>query len=157
MTAPQPGSGAAGPAPLPDGEPGAPHPVIPILRVEHVGIRVTDGPRAEAFYERFGFRVTFRGGTEPVVILCNDTGVEINLIVNANQGTAPSNILMDVPEKHAGYTHVALGVASIDDTVAELGRLGIEITGGPVRLGAGISLFVRDPDRNVLELRMTDG
>jgi len=75
------------------------------------------------------------------------------LIVNANQGPALTNLLMDVPEKHPGYTHVALGVESIEETVAELGRLGITITGGPTKLGDRRSLFARDPDRNVIELR----
>ena len=60
----------------------------------------------------------------------------------------------DVPEKLTGYTHVALPlIASADDTVAELARLGIPLSGGPVKLGAGVSMFIRDPDRNVVELR----
>jgi lactoylglutathione lyase len=129
--------------------------MIAIYGVEHIGIRVTDSARSEAFYRLLGFETTFRGGPEPVVIMRNERGVEINLIVNANQGAAPTNVLMDVSEKHPGYTHMALGVASIDETVAELGRLGVAITGGPTKLGDRRSLFVRDPDRNVVELRET--
>jgi len=41
----------------------------------------------------------------------------------------------------------------MDRTVEELKALGIEITEGPVRLGSGMSVFIRDPDRNVIELR----
>jgi lactoylglutathione lyase len=129
--------------------------MITIHGIEHIGIRVTDAPRSEAFYALFGFETTFRGGPEPVVVMTNGKGVEINLIVNANQGPSPTNLLMDVPEKHPGYTHVALGITSMDETVAELGRLGIAITGGPIQLGPKRSLFVRDPDRNVVELRET--
>jgi len=129
--------------------------MIAIRGVEHIGIRVTDASRSEGFYRLFGFEVTFRGGPEPVVVMRNERGVEINLIVNANQGPTPANLLMDVPDKHPGYTHVALGVESIEETVAELGRLGITITGGPTKLGDRRSLFVRDPDRNVIELRET--
>jgi len=44
-----------------------------------------------------------------VLILKNPAGVELNLIVNA---TTEVNLLMDVPEKHPGWTHVALAVAT---------------------------------------------
>lgn len=129
--------------------------MISIEAVEHIGIRVTDAARSEAFYALLGFQPTFRGGKEPVVVLKNSRGVEINLICNGDARAEVVNVLMDVPEKHPGYTHVALGVASMDETVAELGRLGIAITGGPMKLGEGVSLFVRDPDRNVIELRVS--
>jgi lactoylglutathione lyase len=125
-----------------------------ISAVSHVGIRVLDAERSEAFYAKLGFRVLARHGRDSVVILANDAGVEINLIVNAVPDHDGTNVLMDenLP-KRAGYTHVAFAVDSIEDTVNKLGELGIAISGGPERLGPGISLFVRDPDRNVLELR----
>ncbi len=126
--------------------------MIRVRNVDHIGIRVANRARSEAFYAHLGFAFVFIGGTEPVVVLSNGDGVEINLIVNAVAHSAP-NVLMDVAEKHAGYTHVALGVDSMEETVAELGRLGIAITDGPVKLGDRRSLFVRDPDRNVIELR----
>jgi lactoylglutathione lyase len=63
---------------------------------------------------------------------------------------------MDVPEKHAGYTHVALRVLSLEATQAELSRAGILLSGKAVRLGNGTPMFVRDPDRNVIELRERD-
>jgi len=126
------------------------------MRIEsfhHIGIRVTDEGRAVEFYERFGFKVVYRDAHDPVLILQNDDGVELNLVVNAASDFDGKNRLMDVPVKVPGYTHVALRVASIEQTVEELGRLGIPITEGPRRLGPGISVFVRDPDANVLELR----
>ncbi len=127
--------------------------MIEIERVNHIGIRVADADRAVAFYRHFGFEKTYEGGPEPVVILDNGDGVEINLIVNADDMNDGRNVLMDVDAKYPGYTHVALQVASAEQTVAALAELGIEITEGPVRFGDGISLFIRDPDRNVLELR----
>ena len=130
-----------------------PAPVIEIQQVDHIGIRVTNEALTLAFYKQLGFDVTFRADEAQVVIVTNAQGVEINFIVNGNEPPAGKNVLMDVVAKHPGYTHVALRVASIDKTVAELNTLGIPITEGPVRLGSGVSLFIRDPDRNVIELR----
>ena len=43
--------------------------------------------------------------------------------------------------------------AAIDETVAALEEMGIAITGGPARFSDDmVSLFIRDPDRNVIEL-----
>lgn len=124
-----------------------------IEAVHHIGIRVTDEQRAVGFYERFGFNVVYRDQHDPVLILTNDAGVELNLIVNAAVPFDNKNRLMDVAEKFPGYTHVALRVASIEEAEKQLKEWGIPITEGPRRLGPGVSLFVRDPDANVLELR----
>lgn len=123
-----------------------------IESVHHIGIRVTDGQRAVAFYEQLGFRVVYRDAKDPVVVLKTDSGVELNLIVNAPAFDG-KNRLMDVPEKFPGFTHVALRVASIDDAARWAQGAGLTITEGPKRLGDGISLFFRDPDANVIELR----
>jgi lactoylglutathione lyase len=124
-----------------------------IVGVHHVGIRVTDERRSVAFYALFGFAVVYRDQHDPVVILQNGAGVEINLIVNAAVPFDGKNRLLDVPEKFPGYTHVALRVTSMDDTQKDLQSWGIAVTEGPRQLGPGVSLFVRDPDANVLELR----
>ncbi len=62
------------------------------------------------------------------------------------------NILMDVPEKHPGYTHLALHVKDIKSIEAKLNGLGVKISGGPITLPeGGVMLFIRDRDRNVIE------
>ena len=130
-------------------------PSIPIERVDHIGIRVRNLDRALAFYRVFGFDMVRRAEGDDVAIIRNESGVEFNLVFNASAGDPSANILMDVPEKLPGYTHIALRVASIPATIAALNANDIAITQGPVAFGEAVhvSVFIRDPDRNVIELR----
>src|SRR5690348_2958114 len=122
---------------------------VAIERVDHIGIRVRDLDRALAFYRVLGFTLAHRAVGDDVAIVRNEHGVELNLIFNADAGDPDSNLLMDVPDKFAGYTHMALRVASIPATMAALSANNIAITQGPVSFGQSgqVSLFVRDPDR----------
>lgn len=131
---------------------------IAIERVDHIGVRVRDLDRALAFYKILGFTLLRRAAGDDVAIVRNDRDVELNLVFNANAGDPGSNILMDVPEKFPGYTHIALRVGSIAETIAVLNANDIAITQGPVSFGQDghISVFIRDPDRNVIELRGRD-
>lgn len=126
---------------------------LDILAFDHVGIRVADAARAEAFYAKLGFEPISRHEEGRVVILRNARGLEINLIVNADPAFEGTNVLMDGPPKRAGYTHIALQIGAVEGTLEALQAHGIEISEGPVPLGGGTSIFVRDPDRNVIELR----
>jgi lactoylglutathione lyase len=131
---------------------------VDIERVDHIGIRVRDLDRALAFYRVLGFTLARRATGDDVAIVRNPQGVEINLIFNADAGEPAENILMDIGRKYPGYTHVALRVASIPQTIAALAANRIAITQGPVQMGqaGSVSVFVRDPDRNVIELRGRD-
>jgi lactoylglutathione lyase len=133
-------------------------PTISIEQVDHIGIRVRDLDRALQFYGVLGFALLHRATGDDVAIVRNDHGVELNLIFNANAGDPGTNMLMDVPGKYPGYTHMALRVASIPATIATLKAKGIAITQGPVSFddSGQVSVFLRDPDRNVIELRGRD-
>jgi lactoylglutathione lyase len=128
---------------------------IAIERVDHIGIRVRHLERALAFYRVLGFELAHRATGDDVAIVRNEHGVELNLIFNANAGDPDANILMDIRDKFPGYTHMALRVASIPATLTALEANDIAITQGPVSFGekGHVSVFVRDPDRNVIELR----
>jgi lactoylglutathione lyase len=124
-----------------------------IRGIDHVGIRVFDLATARAFYEKLGF-VFIEGptGPEPVAIMRHPCGVVINFILNAARRPT-DNILMDMDEKHAGYTHIALQVTDLHAVQSMLDSQDIQITEGPVNFGKnyGSSLFIRDQDRNVIE------
>lgn len=127
--------------------------LVPIGGLAHVGVRVHDLERSMRFYALFGFeKIAGPVGPEPVAILLHPSGLELNLILNAPRASEP-NILMDVPEKHAGITHFALLCDDILAAKARLEAAGIALSGGPIRLGQfADAIFVRDPDRNVIEL-----
>jgi lactoylglutathione lyase len=131
---------------------------IAIERVDHIGIRVRNLDRALNFYRVLGFNLLSRAEGDDVAIVRTENGVELNLVFNANAGDPSANVLMDAPDKYPGYTHMALRVASIPSAIAALKANDIAITQGPVSFGDSgqVSVFIRDPDRNVVELRGRD-
>lgn len=124
-----------------------------IIGVDHYGIRVSDLSTARQFYENLGF-IFIEGptGPEPVAIMEHPCGIVVNFILNADR-SPQDNILMDIPERHAGYTHLAMRVTDLVEVKSSLEELNVVITEGPVNFGAkyGSSLFIRDQDRNVIE------
>jgi catechol 2,3-dioxygenase-like lactoylglutathione lyase family enzyme len=129
--------------------------MLNIEQFDHVGIRITDRERAIKFYEVLGFKIEVEVDFDSVIVMKNNNDVEINLIVNGVDLNQGKNILMDIPEKYTGFTHVALRVESIIDTLDTLAENNIIISQGPVTFGRDdhVSIFLRDPDRNTLELR----
>ncbi|MDQ6994468.1 MAG: VOC family protein [Mariprofundaceae bacterium] len=124
-----------------------------ITAIDHVGIRVFNLDLARAFYEKLGFIfITGPVGPEPVAIMRHPCGIVINFILNAVESPR-KNILMDIDEKHAGYTHIALHVTDLNAIQSTLNTLDIVITEGPIHFGEnfGSSLFIRDQDNNVIE------
>ena len=107
------------------------------------------------FYRLLGFKLEHKAANDAVAVVRNAHGVELNLVYNANADRDGKNVLMDIGEKYPGYTHVALRVSSIKAAMLVLRENGVPITQGPVSFGRDghVSVFVRDPDLNVVELR----
>ena len=127
-----------------------------ILSIDHVGIRITDRDVSRAFYQKFGFVETDYFQADQANEMETSSGVRINLIMNGaksiNKAGRANNILQDEPIKHAGITHLAMVVEDLSQLQTWLQANKIAITEGPVQLGPRrITLFIRDPDGNVLE------
>ena len=88
--------------------------MLDIKSVNHVGIRVKDKSRSVSFYESLGFEFGEDAGFDQghPVIMQHPSGVVLNLLGPAHSADG-QNILMDVPEKYPGYTHIALTVGSL--------------------------------------------
>ena len=129
--------------------------IMNISNIDHIGIRVTEKKAALDFYKMLGFQLEQEVDFDAVIIMKNKSGVEINLINNGQDISNGKNILMDVPEKYPGFTHVAFSVDSILHVMEILEKNNIPISQGPVTFGRDghVSIFVRDPDRNTIELR----
>lgn len=124
------------------------------LTLDHIGIRVSDLARAEAFYGKLGF-VRDPDEYAPAVRACglvHPSGLRIHLIYNGVPAE-DGNVLLDTAVKRPGYTHAAFIIESMADLVVWLEKEKIAITEGPVDMGHGrrTVCFIRDPDRNVLE------
>ncbi|NEQ53384.1 MAG: VOC family protein [Leptolyngbya sp. SIO3F4] len=123
-----------------------------IQKLDHIGIRVVNADRAMEFYQALGFNIIRRDEKEQVFVVKHPSGIEINLIATGDHGQAQQNILMDGARRYPGYTHYAIAVTSIKHAKVFLDSLNIAITEGPITFGDGkTSIFIRDPDLNVLE------
>ena len=126
--------------------------MLNIESVNHIGIRVSDKTRSVSFYEDLGFQFSSDAGFEQghPIIMKHPSGVVLNLLGPARDWDG-KNILMDVDEKYPGYTHIALTVSSLAVAKEFMKTNGIEITGS-FSFGSMSAIFIRDPDRNVIEL-----
>lgn len=126
--------------------------MLGIHRLDHVGIRISDRDCSVAFYEALGFEFITDGGFDEghPIIMRHPSGLVFNLLgpATSRQG---ENVLLDVTDKYPGITHVALKVDSIEDAEALFTEADIKIAGRREFRGVK-AVFVRDPDRNVLEI-----
>ena len=123
-----------------------------ILAYDHVGIRVTDRNVSRAFYEKLGFVETTYLADEQANEMETASGVRVNLILNGAKRPDNKNILIDEPIKYPGFTHSAFVVDDIEKLQTWLQANKIAIIEGPTQfMPRRITLFIRDPDGNVIE------
>jgi len=126
--------------------------MLDIKNFDHIGIRISDRDTSVAFYELLGFELIADGGFDqghPLVML-HPSGININLLGPATEKPG-QNVLMDEDAKYPGITHIAVKVNDAEATEAFVTANGIGITGRREFRGT-TTIFIRDPDRNVLEL-----
>jgi len=130
--------------------------MLNITSINHVGIRIADKERSLAFYQQLGFALVRGAGFAQghPLIMQHPCGIVLNLLGHADTENT-ENILMDVPEKHSGYTHIALNVDSLTEAKSFMQKHDIAITGS-FTFGPMSAIFIRDPDRNVIELDAYD-
>jgi len=126
--------------------------LIDISNFDHIGIRISDRERSITFYQLLGFELLADGGFDkghPLVML-HPSGININLLGPATAKPG-ENVLMDEPLKYPGITHLAVKVKDAKVTEEYMIKNNIAITGRREFRGTS-TIFIRDPDRNVLEL-----
>lgn len=126
--------------------------MLDIENFDHIGIRISDRSASVAFYELLGFELIADGGFDkghPLVML-HPSGININLLGPATAKPG-ENVLMDEDQKFPGITHLAVKVKDAEATNAFVTANNIAITGRR-EFGGTKTIFIRDPDRNVLEL-----
>lgn len=124
-------------------------PIDPGVRIGHVHLKVADLERALAFYcGVLGFQLTQRHGTEAAFISAGGYHHHIGLNTWESRGGAPP------PPGTTGLYHVAILYptrAALADALRRLTRAGIELDGASDH-GVSEALYLRDPDRNGVEL-----
>jgi len=113
--------------------------------------------RSIDFYEGLGFKTLMDAGFDKghPIIMQHASGVVLNLLGPSDRDDG-QNILMDMVEKHPGITHVSFKIKSLNQAKAFLSDRNILLTGEFSFKGMH-AIFIRDPDRNVIELDAYEG
>ncbi|MBL7952394.1 MAG: VOC family protein [Flavobacteriales bacterium] len=129
------------------------------LRGAHVAVRVPDFEASKQWYvEKLDFRVVHEWpfGELQLAYLAppNDDNFWIELLGGGDPALAPDYKDLNESLHPAGYHHFCLDVASVDDTLAELKRRGVDPVGEAFDLSViGKRLgFFADPWGNLIEL-----
>ena len=125
---------------------------IAVTELDHVVLRCRDQPRMLDFYTR-------------VLGLAEERRLEAIGLIQLRAGRSMIDLVPGAPGAYeaANVDHLCLLIApvAIEEVVAHLHAHGIETVGEPmVRYGAtgyGPSVYLRDPEGNVVELKVPGG
>ena len=124
-------------------------PIDPRARIGHVHLKVSDLQRALDFYcGVLGFELTQRYGTEAAFVSAGGYHHHIGLNTWESLGGSPP------PGGTTGLYHLAILYptrAALADALRRLMTAGIELEGASDH-GVSEALYLRDPDRNGIEL-----
>jgi catechol 2,3-dioxygenase-like lactoylglutathione lyase family enzyme len=136
---------------------------MPVTGIDHIALPTDDAERLASFYSSVGFAVhgfdDWRAGQAKIFsISCGDQKINIHPETLAPLRGHPAYLRGDTAEAGCGDLCV-VWEGGVEALMAMLGRERVRPIDGPVpRLGGrggnatvGISVYVRDPDRNLLE------
>jgi glyoxylase I family protein len=145
--------------PLPADPPRNPSSPFASVRGHHTGIRYPDFEAARAFWvDTLEWRVlqTWPYGDLTLAYVSPPDSDDFHLEILAGPGASSQTVFGDVDASlaAAGYNHVCLSVDSVDDTLAELRRRGVDVVNDPFELDdiSARLAFFRDPWGNMFEL-----
>lgn len=125
----------------------------------HAAIRYPDFEAARSFWvDKLDWRVlqTWPYGELTLAYVMPPNQDDFHLEILAGPGAAPQTVYADVDASLVvnGFNHVCLEVDSVDETLAELERRGVEIVNAPFELDdiSARLAFFRDPWGNMFEL-----
>jgi glyoxylase I family protein len=129
------------------------------MRGHHTGIRYPDFEAARSFWvDTLDWRVlqTWPYGELTLAYVSPPDQDEFHLEILAGPGATAQPQYPDVDASlgAAGYNHVCLSVDSVDDTLAELRKRGVDVVDAPFEIDdiSARLAFFRDPWGNMFEL-----